>query len=277
MILEGGSVTMTNSVVADNSADLAASEPDSVAANNGAVAVAGAIHVEGGVTAATFSGTRIIGNSARMTNTLGEATAFSGGLHTDGVFTLNDDVISDNRVDSTALGSSGDAEGDSAAGEMAGTISNTRMIGNRVSVDSRAGTASASAGASIFVGTLTNSSISDNHIFASSQHGTVVLEGGGLQSAGPVTLQNVAVTRNTAHADGPTGIAQGGGIFAVDQSASGGPPGGLLALTDSQVTGNRLSAGPGVTLQGGGIFATEPVSLTHSLVAGNSPDQCNGC
>jgi hypothetical protein len=43
MFLEGGTVTMRNSTVTDNSATLAAAEPNSVAANNDAVALAGGI------------------------------------------------------------------------------------------------------------------------------------------------------------------------------------------------------------------------------------------
>jgi hypothetical protein len=177
MLLEGGTVTMTNSIVAGNGASLAASEPNSVAANNNSNAVAGGIHVELGVSAAMFSNTTITGNSASMTNTIGDATAFSGGLHTDGVFTLSNDVIAGNSVYSAALGSSGDAEGDSGGGEMAGTIVNTRMTGNTVRVSSAAGTATASAGATSFTGTLTNSIVSDNHVFASSPSRTVALFG----------------------------------------------------------------------------------------------------
>ena len=193
-----------------------------------------------------------------MTNTLGDATAFSGGLDTDGVFTLDNDVIADNSVYSAALGSSGDAEGDSAAGEMAGSIRNTRLTGNTVTVSSADGTATASAGATIFTGTLANSIVSDNHVFASSPNGQALLVGGGLQTGGPLTLQNTTVSGNTGHARGLTGSAQGGGIFAVDESASDGPPGGPLILTNSGITTNVLSGSSAITLQGGGIFATEP-------------------
>jgi hypothetical protein len=39
-----------------------------------------------------------------------------------------------------------------------------------------------------------------------------------------------------------------------------------------------LSGGAGMTLQGGGLFLqNQPLSLTHSVIAGNSPDQCFGC
>jgi hypothetical protein len=254
--------------------NLTASLPSSVQLN----AVAGGVHVTSGVTAATISNTIISGNSVSMTNTVGDATAFSGGLHTDGTFTLSNDVIADNSVYSAALpGSSGNAEGDSGAGEMAGTIRSTRFTGNSVTVKSANGSANASAGAAIFTGTLTNSNVSGNTVSAASPHGTVVLVGGGLQSGGPLTLRNTTVSGNRSDANGLTGTAQGGGIFAVDESATGGPPGGPLILANATITHNLLTGTTGITLQGGGIFATNPVTLTRTVIADNVPDQCDGC
>ena len=274
MFLDGGSLTMSNSAVTGNRASLTASLPDSVQVN----AVAGGIHVTSGVTTAAISNTTITGNSVSMTNAIGDATAFSGGLHTDGTFTLTNDVISHNSVYSATLpGSSGNAEGDSGAGEMAGTISSTRFTGNSVTVKSASGTASAAAGAAIFTGTLTSSIVSDNAVSASSSHGTVVLVGGGLQSGGPLTLRNTIVSGNRGDANGLTGTAQGGGIFAVDESANGGPPGGPLILINSTITSNSLNGSSGMTLQGGGIFATNPVTLTNTTITNNSPGQCDGC
>lgn len=274
MFLDGGSITMSNSAVTDNHASLTASLPDSVQVN----AVAGGVHVTGSVTTAAIRNTTITGNSVSMTNAAGGAIAFSGGLHTDGTFRLSNDDISYNRVYSATLpGSSGNAEGDSGAGEMAGTISNTRFIGNSVMVKSARGTASAAAGAAIFTGTLASSVVSDNAVSASSRHGTVVLVGGGLQSGGPLTLRNTIVIGNRGDANGLTGTAQGGGIFAVDESASGGPPGGPLILINSVITRNSLDGSNGMTLQGGGIFATNPVTLTNTTITNNSPGQCDGC
>ena len=274
MFLDGGSITMSNSAVTDNHASLTASLPDSVQLN----AVAGGVHVTGSVTTAAIRNTTITGNSVSMTNAAGGAIAFSGGLHTDGTFRLSNDDISYNRVYSATLpGSSGNAEGDSGAGEMAGTISNTRFIGNSVMVKSARGTASAAAGAAIFTGTLASSVVSDNAVSASSRHGTVVLVGGGLQSGGPLTLRNTIVIGNRGDANGLTGTAQGGGIFAVDESASGGPPGGPLILINSVITRNSLDGSNGMTLQGGGIFATNPVTLTNTTITNNSPGQCDGC
>ncbi len=279
VIVQRGTVTMSNSIVRDNHASLAASEPNSVTANLGSIAIAGAIHVESRVTAATFRNSTITGNSVSMTNTLSDATAFSGGLHTDGVFTLTNDVITDNRVYSaTPPGSTGNAEGDSGAGEMAGTINNTRLTDNTVTVRSAAGTATALAGATILTGTLTNSVVSGNRVFASSPAGNAVLAGGGLQAAGPLTLQNTTVRGNTGYATGLSGSAQGGGISDVDLSGINQPPGGPLTLTNSRVVHNRLSGSPAITLQGGGIAATNnPVTLTNTLIAHNHPDQCFGC
>ena len=102
-------------------------------------------------------------------------------------------------------------------------------------------------------------------------------ESSACETAVPGTLQNTTVSRNTGHASANNGTAQGGGIFAVDQSANGGPPGGPLILTNSRVTSNILSGNPAITLQGGGIFATDPVTLTNTLIARNLPDQCGGC
>ena len=276
MFVEGGTLTMSYSTVTGNRASLAASLPNGI--SGGLSAIAGGVHVASGVTAATISNTVISGNSVSMTNTVGDTSADSGGLHTDGTFTLNNDVIAYNSVFSATLpGSSGTAGGDSGAGEMAGTITNTRLTGNSVTVISASGTATAAAGATIVTGTLTNSIVSSNTVSAASPHGTVLLGGGGLLSGGPLTLRNTSVSGNRGDATGQTGGAEGGGIFDVDESASGGPPGGPLILTNATITHNVLTGTTGLTLQGGGVFATNPVTLTNTVIANNIPDQCDGC
>jgi hypothetical protein len=50
-----------------------------------------------------------------------------------------------------------------------------------------------------------------------------------------------------------------------------------LTVIDSAVLGNKLFASPGLERLGGGIFTTAPMTLTSTLLAGNSPDQCFGC
>jgi hypothetical protein len=271
-LANGGRLTMNNSSVTNNSATLEASLPDTVDLG----AHAGGIHIGGGASG-TIRNSTISGNSVSMTNTVGSANAFSGGVHTDVKFELSNDVIANNSVSAATLpGSSGNAAGDSGAGEMGGTISNTRLTGNNVTVSSAAGTANAGGGAAIFAGSMTDSVVSGNHVRASSPSGAVVVVGGGLMAGdGGITLRNTTVSGNTGDASGLSGSARGGGIF--DAAVPDGPPGGPLTMTRSSVTSNALSGSSGITLQGGGVFATNPVKLVNSVIAHNSPDQCFGC
>src|SRR5262249_14671720 len=134
---EGGTVTISGSSVRNNSATLHAAMPNSV----DTLAVAGGVHIsdhaKGSITDSTISG-----NSVTMTNSVGDANAFSGGVHTDVNFVLSNDSITSNSVNVSALGhAGGNAAGDSGAGEWAGKVTNTRVIGNSVSAGSVAGNA----------------------------------------------------------------------------------------------------------------------------------------
>ena len=271
----GGSVTVSDSSITGNTAALETSLPNSVEQ----LANGGGIHFAGDVSKATITNTTISGNSVSMTNTVGDAEAFSGGLHlnpgTD--FTMSNSVVSGNTVSSRTLaGSSGDAEGDSGAGELLGTISNTRFAGNTVSVTSSAGDATAFGGAMIDFGSIMNSLISDNHVHASSPNGKVFAAGAIVVDEPGLTLRNSEVGGNTSDASGPSGSAQGGGIF--DAPIADGPPGGPLRLVNSQVTANALTGSVGIARQGGGLYIQSlPLTSTHSVIANNSPDQCFGC
>jgi hypothetical protein len=100
--------------------------------------------------------------------------------------------------------------------------------------------------------------------------GAIVVDEPGL------TVRNSEVSGNTVGANGASGSARGGGIF--DAPIADGPPGGPLKLLNSGVTGNALSGSPGIALQGGGLYIdNKPLTMTHSFIANNSPDQCFGC
>jgi hypothetical protein len=88
-------------------------------------------------------------------------------------------------------------------------------------------------------------------------------------------MSDTMVSRNTAHASGLGGSVPGGGIF--DAAIEFGPPGGPLTLTRSTVERNAVSGGPGITVQCGGIFTDNVVTLVDSVIAKNMPDQCVGC
>lgn len=271
---KSATLTMSNSFVTNNQASLAAGMPSDVP--GGTLAVAGGVHVGQYVTAASIRNTTISDNSISATNMVGDANAFSGGLHTDVNFALSNDVIADNSVTVATLpGSTGNAYADSGAGEMGGTIDNTHFTGNSVRVDSAAGTATAEAGGIIFGGTMTDSVVSGNSLQTDSANGAATVDGGGLVTAGPTTLRNTTVNDNTGDAKGSTGEAQGGGMFAADQSPNG-PGGGPLNLLNSTITRNALTGSAGVTLQGGGLFVTDPLTKTNTTITNNVPDNCFG-
>jgi hypothetical protein len=270
----GGDLTMIDSAVIDNRASLEASLPDSV----DMAAIGGGMHIAGGVSSATISGTTISGNSVSMTNAVGYANAFSGGLHSDIETELHGDVIADNHVISTTLaGSTSFAVGDSGAGEiLSGALTDTRLSGNSVTVRSSGVFAGAIAGAIVFRGALRNVVITDNRVVVSAPEGGVFVAGGGLvEDYGGVSLTDSSVSRNSVEATGLGGSALGGGIF--DAAIENGPPGGPLSLTRVSVTRNVVSGGPGLTVQGGGIFTDNVVTLKDSVIAKNAPDQCVGC
>lgn len=269
---DGGSLAIHNSIVNGNTASLSAALPNSVSL----LAIAGGVHVTSGVSSATITGTTIAANTVAMTNTVGDSNASSGGVHTDGTFTLTNDTIDDNHVDvSTLPGSTGNAAGDSGAGEWGGTITNTKVTGNTVTVSSAAGDTQASAGASIVAGVITAGKIDGNHVEASSPKGTATVMGGGLVTGGALTLRNTSISRSTGEARALSGTARGGGIFAVDQSPNG-PPGGPLTITGSLINANQLTGSSGVKLQGGGLYVTNPLTLANTAITGNAPDNCAG-
>ncbi len=208
----------------------------------------------------------------------------SGGLHSDGplALVLSNDTFSGNSVSaSTSAGSSGSAFANSGAGEMnaPGPIRNTRFTSNSVEATSSAGTAQAAGGA--FIGgtnpvtTISDSVIADNRVTATTTSGSAIVEGGGIQSDELLMLQSTVVENNTGTARGASGKVQGGGIWNGPVPCATPPV--QLTLSGSTVSGNTLTASPGITAHGGGLFTAFPVTLSNSTTARNLPDQCFGC
>jgi hypothetical protein len=272
----GGTIDISNSSVTNNSATLAAALPSSV----GMEAHGAGVSIDN-AEAATIANSTISGNSATMTNSVGDTEAFSGGLHTNPAVTLSNDVIANNHVTSmTRAGSTGNADGSAGAGEINGTMSNVRLTGNTVDVRSTAGGASGEGGASVFDGgSFANSVIGDNHVHVAAPAGSATIQGAGFFVAVSLTLRNSTVSGNTADVGGATGSAQGGGIFDVAfPFGPDGPPGGPLVLQNSNITGNVLTGGAGIAPQGGGLYIqSEPLTMTNSVITANTPDQCFGC
>ena len=123
--------------------------------------------------------------------------------------------------------------------------------------------------------TISDSVISANRLTATSTTDSSTVDGGGVANIGVVTRRNTSFADNKGAASGPSGFARGGGIF--NGSVPDGPPSVRLALVDSAVTRNTLTASPGIKVQRGGLFTLFPVTLTSSVIAQNVPDQCYGC
>jgi hypothetical protein len=269
-----GTLTVDDSRVSDNSADASLALPSDIEQS----ASGGGIHIQENASA-TVRSTNFTGNSVSSTNTVGDTFAFSGGLHANGPIVLRDSTVSDNSV--AAMTATGRADVDSGAGEINAdaTISNTRFTGNSAAATSSAGVAHAAAGAIITAAfdrmTISDSAITANRLTATTTTGSSTVDGGGIANIGVLTLRNTSVSDNRGAASGPGGSARGGGIF--NGSVPDGPPSVRLALLDSAVTHNTLTASPGITVQGGGLFTLFPVTLTSSVIAQNVPDQCYGC
>jgi hypothetical protein len=269
-----GTLTIDDSLVSDNSADASLALPSDVEQS----ASGGGIHVQENASATVHS-TTFTGNSVGSANSVGDASAFSGGLHANGPIVLSDSTVSDNSVAATTA--TGRADVDSGGGEINAdaTISNTRFTGNSATATSSAGVAHAAAGAIVTAAfermTISDSVISANRLTATTTTGSSTVDGAGIANSGVLTLRNTSVADNRGAASGPNGSARGGGIF--NGSVPDGPPRTQLALVDSAVTHNTLTASPGITVQGGGLFTLFPVTLTNSVIEQNVPDQCYGC
>jgi hypothetical protein len=232
-----GPLTIKDSVVSGNSADLSTQDPT----DEFPLAIAGGVGIGA---QATITRTTVSDNRVTATNVAGQALAAAGGIFDEGSLTLTDSTIARNHVSAsitatahdTALAGSGGIEVNGDA-----TIRNSLFVGNSVDANAPAGTGHAG--------------------------------GGGIGNFGQTTIERTGVIGNHVTVTGAAGSAQGGGIN--NDTLFGSTP--SLTLIDTMITGNSLSTSSGLTVQGGGLFTAFPVTLTRTVNAGNRPDQCFGC
>jgi hypothetical protein len=246
-----GALTISNSQVSGNSVALSSSLPGSILAGTGAEAEAGGINITETSTA-TIANSTISDNITTARNTGGDANADTGGIDSDGTLTLSNSQVEQNQAHSSVPPSSGFVAL-AVGGGLEVEIGNT---------------------------TVNNSTIDRNSLSADSAYGLVAVLGAGLmnENGGTLTLHNSQVFANSGGASGAFGFADGGGVFN-----SLGP--GQLTVVNSSLTGNTLTGSPGITPLGGGLFTADlfdpqvalPATLTRSVIAENSPDQCLGC
>jgi hypothetical protein len=282
----GGSdaLTVNNSTVTGNSASLTTNLPKFAGGQLIQLnANSGGIHVGDGIPT-TVDGTAITDNSVTSNDLRGEAGGIDAAMIVgDSPLTMRNSTISGNTLFST-VATTADAGAAGSALELdgGGTISNTSITGNSTTIVSAGGVAG-NAGAGLVMLNFNNDArlvtvrggvISGNTAVAKTSTGSATSQGAGIFNDSLLELDGVQVSGNSGTATGPSGVAQGAGIWnGTDIS---GPP-VQLALNDTTVTRNSLTGRPGITVQGAGLFTELPVTLSRSLIALNSPDQCFGC
>lgn len=275
LYVDGGTFSVTDTVIADNRSVLESAFPSSVEAS----AEPGGVLVHGGVSTASIERTEITGNTAVMTSHLADADANSGGLKVvPGVeLTVDASMISGNTATARALGSRGNAVAAIGGGSLLGTITNTVFEGNAATATSRSGDASAAVGGVTLLGTLEDCTIVGNTVYAEAPRGTATAFGGGVWVAEePVTLRGSEVRGNVVTAKGSAGTARGGGIYDGPNEGNFGPSD--LMLIDSRITGNRLLEPRPIVLRGGGLYLEGArLRMRRTTIDGNMPDDCVGC
>jgi hypothetical protein len=274
-IQDGGGLQIHNSLVERNTASLTSDLPGGIDMN----ANGGGIHVGDGSTV-TIDNTRIDGNSVVVDDLAGQPAGFDAGIIVGAsTLTLRNSTVDDNRTDATVAATDDNGPSGSAL-EFDGTatIENTRIADNTTTVTGTAGNAAANGAVSAFgqgtASLIANSSIEGNTARASTVSGSATVAGAGLLNNGLLELRNVRVTDNTGTATGPAGFAEGGGIW---NGVLFNPPPIELTLTNTSVTRNTITASPGLTTEGAGLFSQFPVTLHNSRIERNTPDDCVGC
>jgi len=278
----GGSdaLTASNSTVSRNSASLITDLPSFASGKlidlgaNG-----GGIHVGDGVPA-TVDSTAMTHNSVTTKGLRGEPLGIDPAMLVgNSPLTMSNSVVSGNTL-SVTVATTADIgpAGSTLELDGGGTISNTRVIDNTSTVVSQSHIAgNAGAGLAVFNSqpvTVRGGVISNNTSIARTTTGSATVQAVGILNNGLLELDGVQVSDNAGTATGPTGTAQGGGIWNGMLFPA---PQVQLTLDHTTVTRNSLGGGPGITVQGAGLFTAFPVTLAQSVIAGNTPDQCFGC
>jgi hypothetical protein len=286
----GGTLTVMHSVVSHNTSRLTSTLPVKAGGQTiNMVANGGGIHVDDGAST-TIENTTISDNSVSAIDPGGPANAINAAIQV-GALTMRNTVISHNRVSST-LATDGvpapsptsldpGGQGGTLEVDGGGTISHTQITDNSSTSTSTDGPVDENSGLDLFppgnsparLLTVQDSIISGNTATATSGSGSATVQGVGILNTSLLRLVADQVRDNSGHVIGKTGLAQGAGIW----NGSSGPNTTVrLALDHTVVTHNSLTASVGVTVNGGGLFTTSPVTLKGSTISANTPDECSG-
>jgi hypothetical protein len=230
----------------------------------------------------TIENTSVTNNLAIANDPVGEPQGFNAALAVAGPLSMTNSVVSRNQSITTAATSTDvGPQGGIIGASGGGTITST-LITNNASTMFSPGNASVIGAIEDFGATssltVQNSTISGNTAaaFSTSSTGVANVFGVGISNGGLIVLSGDQVNDNLGTAIGPSGTAQGGGVWSSSEVYSPVPP--QLTLENTTVTHNAVIGSHRITVQGGGLFTdpSESVTLTHSLIALNIPDQCYG-
>ena len=281
----GATLTVDDSAIDDNASLLANSLASPYPIQDGntddSSSIGGGVFLADGSTA-TIRDSTLDGNTVSVETPLNQSFGSNAALCACGdvALTIDGSRIEGNaltmNVAATDLGPAGPATLESDANGT--SITNTRIDRNNGTVTASGANSGLIGAVAFFPGSgaptmLTNSSVSNNTMTANNPSGAAEIAGAGLFNNGPLVVQGSTVSGNRGVASGPSGFATGGGIV---NGFFGGPA--PLTLQDSRITDNVLSGSAGITLSGGGIYTVGfPVTLTNTVVAHNTPDDCEGC
>jgi hypothetical protein len=276
------SLVLRNSTVSGN--HVVVNSPIANGANSGGIGGDGALAIDGSV---------ISDNVVEYTGSMdfGDQFAMAGGVSfgeccdvPHAPVKISNTRISGNRV--TTVNTNPNSTPGAAAGGIGAAspalLDHVMLTDNAVQVTG-AGYAGADGGG-MEVGapvTMRDSMVARNSVTATGPLGAIAGGGGIAMFGGDLTLERTQVIANSVSSNGAPGpmpfggvsSALGGGISSVNV---GGPP-ASLTVTDSVINANRLSAGPGQPLKGGGVYTESGISATRTVIAGNKPDDCSGC
>jgi hypothetical protein len=261
-ISDDGALTVDQSSVDANSSIVVASVPSTFVFGDGDEANAGGIQITSGATA-TISHSTVDRNNASAFDGGGDAHASSGGIHNHGTLVLDHSSVSGNTAAAAVPAGSG---------FLAGVIGGGFQLGPDPSTT-----------------TIAFSRVDGNAARADSPGGAVTALGGGVANLdGTLTLDHADVGGNSGAANG----ASAWSVFGASLSALGGGvlnttfggSGPVLSAGHSTITGNAVATTTSAPARGGGVFTRDLVSggpfaamLDRTTVAGNTPDDCNGC
>jgi hypothetical protein len=273
---------MHNSVVSGN--HVVADSPIANSASAGGVGSPGLLDIEDSV---------IKNNTVEYTGALDfdEQSGLAGGLLVDqedfyphGPGTIRNTQISGNHV--VAVNSNPNSTPSGFAGGVASFASATydHVAVTDNSVDVKAAGYAGGDGGGMEVDspvTVRDSIVARNSLSVQAPLGAIAFGGGITMFGADLTLERTVVVANSVSATSAPGPMPFGGVASAFGGgiANGAPgiPTAVLTLTDSVVSANRLSGSAGLPLEGGGVFSPNGIVRTHSVIAGNKPDDCFGC